>query len=72
MRGVKSIQGTHKLRAFKLRVPSAHKLRVDFPHIIPHIIFDGALDIELGKAEAENGVNRGENGCKRRRKAKEA
>ena len=23
-------QGTHKLRAYKLRVPSAHKLRVDF------------------------------------------
>ena len=30
------------------------------PHIIPHIIFDGGLDIELGKAEAETGVNRGE------------
>ena len=39
--------------------PSAHKLRTDFPHIIPHIIFDGGLDIELGKAEAETGVNRG-------------
>ena len=39
---------------------SAHKLQPDFPHIIPHIIFDGGLDIEPGKAEAETGVNRGE------------
>ena len=48
----------HKLRAHKLRAPSAHKLRVDCLHIIPYIIFDVGLDIELGKAEAETGVNR--------------
>ena len=52
------IQGTHKFSVHKLRAPSAHKLRADFPHIIPHIIFDGGLDIEPGKAEAETGVNR--------------
>ena len=54
------LQGTHKVSVHKVSAPSAHKLSADFPHIIPHIIFDGGLDIELGKAEAETGVNRGE------------
>ena len=46
--------------AHKMQPTSAHKLQPDFPHIIPHIMFDGGLDIEPGKAEAETGVNRGE------------
>ena len=46
--------------AHKMQPTSAHKLQSDFPHIIPHIIFDGGLDIEPGKAEAETGVSRGE------------
>ena len=54
------VQGTHKFSAHKFSLPSAHRFSVDFPHIIPHIIFDGGLDIELGKAEAETGVNKGE------------
>ena len=54
------VQGTHKMPAHKMQPTSAHKLQPDFPHIIPHIMFDGGLDIEPGKAEAETGVNRGE------------
>ena len=53
-------QGTHLFSAHLFGVPSAHLFSVLFPHIIPHIIFDGGLHIELGKAEDETGVNRGE------------
>ena len=47
------IQGTDSFSAHLFSVLSAQLFSVDFPHIIPHIIFDGGLDIELKRGETK-------------------
>ena len=57
------MQDTHLYSAHFYSVPPAHLYNLDSAHN-PHIIFYGGLDTELGKVEAENGVDRDENKVK--------